>query len=890
MKALAARSCAVASVCALALAAWLYLPSSSRTRDRASPPLRVCVFDASRSASSRNTDGEAWLSAALLDQAARAREAHEELCVIGFGSEVKRVFGPGSADAFLALSRAASPARVPGLGMRGDESRLKAALDLVLEILERRGFPPARLELIVDGTYTGADPGPDLVRLHGAGVATRWVQFPPADRPDLALAGLLVPERIEAGAPLSIGCDIRLRPGAGSFASLAARLQVRCARPSGVLEREIVLEAPLGAVPDEDGYVGWRVRCDLERAEPGRTRIEAAVEARGDALPEDDAAAATLVCGDELVVGYVGAEDGEDAVPAWLRKIASRGGLEIVPVASASLDRELSSLDVLVTGDVACQRLPAELVAAFVERGGGWLSLAGFRSWRSFLQPIAPSAARASDPERARGEKLRSLLPLQPLDEDSPARDVLFLIDGSGSMVGEPFDRARAAVGSLFPLADPRDDLGVCLFGAELGATLPLASASAAQDAAARWNAAESALAGLSAPGGPTGLLHSLEELADRRTGSPRAALVWLFSDGRDISDPHPEARCREISQRLARTRTKLFVAAVGDDPDRELLAALVPDGQRLLEVRSLADPRSLRELGDLFQREIGSDRLRVEDAAAVVPARELERKSSALGAQILAAELAAVPGMWPTIQRYVLARAAPPAEVLWQSRSGEPLLGVQRVGAGAAAACAFAIPAWAPLWSERDDLLGPLVRALGRGKRVRAPALTVNGGELALDGLGPDAPPLLEAWLFEDGAAGDDAPRARLLLGPPVSGEDPRARRTGTLPAAAALDGGARVLRVEVRRAAGTAGEAPLFVLPLVLERAPEFRFPRSRVRPGETSERDAEQGAAPRIDASMKDSVDRAPHPAATPVLAVGLVLLCLSAILGFFGRRGR
>lgn len=890
MKMALARACAVASLCALALATWLYLPAASRALEGTSPALRVCVFDASSTAVSRSAGWEAWMSAALRSEAGTARDAGEDLCVIGFGAEVKRIFGPLPAGEFLrrAAADTGSEGRVPGLRLRDGGSRMKSALEVAREVLAERPRGPARIRLYVDRTYTDSDPRSDLVFLADDGVAIEWVPMLPATASDAALAAVIVPERIEAGAPLSIACDVRIRPGSRAWASLDPRLHLRAVRPSGLIEREIALAAPVGAVADEDGYLGWRVRCDLERAEPGLTRLAARMRARGDSVAENDSAQASILCAGSLVVGYVGGEGAEHALPEWLAKLQSSGGVQAIPIASSALDRELAALDVLVTGDVAPDALPADLLAAFVERGGGWLSLAGFESWRAYLEPLSGAAGGARGAENMGTRRLLSLLPLQPLDQEPTPRDVLFVIDATGSMVGEPFDAARAAVGSLLTFAGARDTVGVCLFGARLGEELPLLPAGDSPRSDADLRAAEAVLARLAAPGGPTALLGSLEELAEKRARSQHEALVLLFSDGRDVSDPDPQARGRSVSQRLAASRTRLLVVAVGDDPDRELLAALVPDAQRLLEVRALGAPDAVRAIRELFLRELGSQRMHAESAAAVSPVRELRDRPNALGAALLAAEMAAVREPWPSVERFVLARAAPRAEVVWTSPSGDPLLGLQRVGLGLSAACAFAIPDWAPLWSGRDDLLGPLVRALGREARARSARISAVGGELRLDGLDPDAPALLEARIFESSAQASPAPIARALLTPQVAGVDPRGSRIGTIPAVDALAQVGGTLRVEVHRLDAGARDQPLFELPLALERAPEFCFPRQRVVTVQVSG----PGVARPADRSRSgsDARDRGAHPAARPVLAAALLLLAATAMLGFYGRPRR
>jgi hypothetical protein len=901
MKIAAARACAPASVLVLALATWLYFPGAARSIKRAEPGLRVCVYDASSSAVSRTGDWETWLASMLLAEAASASAAHEDLCVVGFAGEVKRLYGPGPPDDFADRALAASThfgasarASIEGLRLRSDESRFAAALDLARELLAHRPSDRSRVRLFVDGTYTGVDPRTELELLRGAGVSVEWIAMPAATAPDVAIARLIAGERIEAGAPLSVACDVLLRRGEHAVADLDPRLHVRCLAPSASFDRDLSLDIPPGLSTDEDGYSAWRVRCDLGRAEPGLTRIEASVSARGDAVPEDDSVTAAIVCGEKILAGWIGGDGPDAEPPPWLRGIESAGGVQVVTLSasdvarrreirSIGLAREIGSLDVLVTGDVAYERLPSELVAAFVERGGGWLSLAGFESWRGFLRSGSRDRANPSGENESR---LLALLPLEPLDREPPGREVLFLIDGSGSMVGEPFDRARAAILPLLALSSARDSVGVALFSASLGETRSLLAPDETGSRVEPLDAARAAVEDLSAPGGPTALLGSLEELAARRSASRDTALVILLSDGRDVSTPSPGARCRDIAQRLAAARTRLCVVAVGDDPDLELLGALVPDGRRLLVERTLSSAESARELRDLFEREASADRLRDGADIAVLPASALAERAGALGADVLQAELRAAKTPWPAIRRCVRARGKDGASVLWTSGEGDPLLALQRAGLGACAASAFAIPEWAPAWGERADLLGPLVRALGRNKRERGPRAAIVGDELRLEELATDFPPALEASVFpadEPVSAASAARIAHAVLTPPISGADPRTLRAGALVLERAAEPDARALRVEVRRRGAGASEPALLELPLALERAPEFRFPRQRVSRAETEDRSS--GARPR---SIADREQSGPHAAAPPLLALGLLLLAVGAVSGGFARR--
>ncbi len=327
------------------------------------------------------------------------------------------------------------------------------------------------------------------------------------------------------------------------------------------------------------------------------------------------------------------------------------------------------------------------------------------------------------------------------------------------------------------------------------------------------------------------------------------------------------------------------MVIAAGVDPDRELLSSLVAGEEPLRAVGALA--ASSAPLADIFRREISANRTRQGPSLRVLPAADLLDPSaaSAPGAEILRAQRPDLAASWPAIQRYARAKVAPHAAAIWNSERGEPLLAIHRVGLGAIAACAFApTEGWGAGWAGRQDLWGPILRALARGKPDVSPCVRIAGDELTVEDLPLDAPPELEARVFAADAQAGAAPTAVLRLSPASTGGDPRRTRSARWPSEMrdALESAdaAQFPRVELHARGPHATWSPL-VLPLAIPHAPEFVLPRPRFR--------ADDGAARPLAAAHPQRAVRA-HPAAPEVLFSGLFLLTFAGLAGFFARRAR
>jgi len=852
----------------VALAAWLLVPRPAQDAAPRRPPLHAILVDGSASATRTRPDWSAWARRVLRAECRAATAADAELLVIGYGMDVVRAFGPGAPDEFHALlaGRDGRPFR-PGLEPGRD---LGTELARALALAERELFAPGRapgaVRILTDGEATGPDPGPALARLIRAGVELTWLAPPPSAYGDLAVHSLRTPPRTEEGAPLAAVLELAFRPrAAASGPELALAIACRLTGPGAALETVLPVSPPRGAVADEAGWIRWTERVTFAPQAPGlyslgvRARLSEAESGRpADPVHENDGASASLRVGDPLVAVVV-ARDLARFAP-WLAADAF-AGVQFVSAEPHELAGALADADILITFDVGPADLPRDPVLRFVMEGGGWLSFAGWGFLRGWLPESDLPAG-----------SLQAALPLAPNEEDAEPRDVVLIVDGSGSMTGGPFEHVRTASLDLVLGALPRDHIELRFFTGALG---PKIFESASGQSVEQRQLALAPLLAARVPGGPTDILYMLGQLATLREAATRPGLVLLLTDGQ-TGGWVPE-RSRALRRRLAVAGTKLTILAVGEQPDREFLASLLLAGEALVEAGDLSD------LARLLNREVNLDRIREGDGLLAIPA-DPSTLAEGLGRDVLAAELAeSGADPWP-LARSVRGRARDSAEVLWVSSEGDPLLALQRVGRGVVAACATTPDArWAAPLANGPGRLAPLVRTLGRARTPGAGAwIEARGDELVLEGAEREWPPVLEARIARvraarPGGRGEDLERlgdVRFVIGTGGSGLDPRELRRAPRPDFLDAVPAGELLRVELR----TGEAAP-----------PVLAFPAPG--PVELSGAAMLVDRAPLAwDAAGRDlrRSPRAQNPLAMPILGLGLALLTLAGVL--LGRAGQ
>jgi len=857
-----------AGLLCLALGTWLSFPHAAG-RAPARAALRACLLDASASATRRAAGWERWARRALRAEALEARRRGEELALVVFGADVVRLFAPGSPGAFLARLDGAGEAldlRLEEGGERGSE--LARALEQIAPELVARERAPGTLRLLSQRTFTGRDPAAALARIAAEGASVEWLDPPAPTLADLALVALELPDAPQVGAPLAARVELVLEPGATPLDELSApgvlTLELEVDSPAGRERRTLALAPPRGAAAP-DGALRWTQRVDLGATADGTTFVRAHAGLRGpgalrdgDPNPENDARSAHCRAGQARLAAAIAAPSARPALARWLLGPGRFPGLQWAVIEPAALPALAGELDLFVTLDLPHTELPAGFVQAFVRAGGGWLSAGGW----GLLPGWAARPEEKDDPPA-------DLLPLRPIRPEGSERLVQFVVDGSGSMAGEPFERVRRALSELCASALASDRMELCFFTEALHPPLALT----ADSPAGRRRALQELLAAR-LPGGSTAVLYSLEQLAAARAGAALPGVAILLSDGIDERAFDVPARAAALHASLAASDTRLAVIAVGAEADLAFLRALVPPDGKLLLAGELGD------LEQVFQREINLERVREGELAIV--AADPDGLDLAPAAALLRAQLARPAAEWPPAQRALRCEARPGAAVLWRTPQGEPLLALQRVGAGLVATLASApLAGWAPDWAGADDLLGPLLRTLARGPRGTSLRATLAGGRLVLAGVDPSWPARLRA--HASGAAGADGaggpleePLGEVDLLPPAlgAGRDPRAHREGPAPAGLERHAGGIVRLSLSDPVGGTAlGEVALAPAPPA-EFAPDLR------------RLSAAAAAAPRgAPARAEGSTGRGGHPAAPGVLLAGLVLLTCAALGGLW-----
>ncbi len=749
----------------------------------------------------------------LRKEAVAAREAGEELLVCLFAAEVVRSFGPGDPVAFLeSLDGRGGVPFDPRLAPDKDgASRLAAAFELAGALglaMERK---PGRIVLLGSGRHTGDDPAASLARLLQAGLAFEQRDPGPPELGDLALLELQLPAQIEAEAPL--GGVARLSYRAGRCPPALAELVLHVVSPV----RDKTLRIPL-ELPATGGHL--EVPVKLGPAGFGRTRVDAHVrlqlvgpggERFDDPLPENDRCEASTRARGELVVAAIAVNDKLPELRRWLAPSgrSSLQGLQWVFETTQGLAVLIDELDAVIAFDLAPSDLPQELLGDFIQRGGGFLATSGWGLLRDWY-PGRDSSG------------LAGRLPLEPAPRDSPPREIVLLVDGSGSMQGERFELVRRATLDLVAAALPSDHVTLRFFRTQLGAPRLIKArtdtSSLEQAERISLEAAEAArrLIDLEVPEGSTYVLSSLEHFAEQTYEGDVLALVLTDGEERE-GIANLDARTSALHAKFRASKKRIVAIAIRAKPRAvDFLGVLIPDGDEVLHAEELS------QLQEIFRREVTGAQVRDGE----IPVHAVPRAPGTL-----AFEIEARGGVLPPLERLVRNRLRPGAELLWESERGEPVLAAMRSGSGRTAMLSSLPSAgWASRYTDvvglgEPRLFGALARWLARRTSFAARELGARtvGEEIQVAGFGDEWPLRLEAQLV-DVLRGTEL--AQVVLRPPgvsgsFAGSDARRVRSARLPMDLFAARGSEPLLL--RLPDPDPAEAP-WILPLSRPRSPEF------------------------------------------------------------------
>ncbi|MEZ6017779.1 MAG: vWA domain-containing protein [Planctomycetota bacterium] len=581
----AATSSAAVTLAALALfaaGAWLARATPRARVDQATlPPLRAVLLDTSASARASRAGWRSFVVRALADEARAASAAREELLVVTYSDVVARAYPAGDPEGFLArlsgrgdalLELEGASSGAPG--ERGLGTDLAGAVRVAAHVLGEPGRAPGRLVVIGEGTATNeSGDASELGRVLTAAaehvIELRRVPLTPATRGDLELVEACAPSVVPMGAAVALDLALAWRPPADGTGPGLVVVEVHDLDTS---QRGPLLTSVVDAYPDrvvrvtggasETSTLAARARASVAVVLPPLARglhtlrVTARPASGEDALAHDDVQFVHIDVGDvPRVVAVAEDEALRSALARAFPRVADPAdgnvtpelpvALELVPL--ADLSRALQGADVLLSVGVPLAALPAGDVAAHVAAGGGWLHAVG------------------TDLLRVDGGALAGLLALRAAPPETPPREVLFLVDGSGSMKGLLWDRVRRALLEVVPEVRVEDAVVLRFFNRVL---MDVVMRATSLDPEARLRELRRVLQ-VEAPGGATDIRGVLEDLLLEREGSAPAerpeGLIVLLSDGLSDSATMLAADTRAS---LANDRLGLRLVQIGDDAE----------------------------------------------------------------------------------------------------------------------------------------------------------------------------------------------------------------------------------------------------------------------------------------------------------------------------------
>ncbi len=435
-----------------------------------------------------------------------------------------------------------------------DASELAAGLTRAAALLPAGG--PARLLVLSDGRWSGADPADVAARLALRGVAIDYLALARPAAGDFAFARVDAPPEVSPGetflvtawiwAPRPATVEVSLeREGgvgasAGGGAGAAALTRLAAGRQA--------LVAGLNRVVFRDRAGGPELRAYRLVLQPPADDRE----------PSNDVGRLLVQVRGRRPLLVVRARAGEAGLPELLR----RGGLEVVTAPPAALQDGVAGL--AGAAAVVLEDLPASALgsggltalARWVSDGGGGLVLTGGRNafgsggyFGSELEPVLPVSMELRREQR----KLRLAMVLS--------------LDRSGSMavpVGggrTKMDLADLAAATVVDLLSPIDDLAVHAVDSSVHRVVPLGPLRDADEVRQRVLRIDSA-------GGGIFVGAALEAAASELLGAEAGTRhVILFADAADAEEP---GDYRELLARMVRAGITVSVVGLGTESDAD--------------------------------------------------------------------------------------------------------------------------------------------------------------------------------------------------------------------------------------------------------------------------------------------------------------------------------
>jgi hypothetical protein len=468
----------------------------------------------------------------------RAMRDGDRLGVVSFAGGAALEQAPGSAP-FVGFA-AELPAEASDLG--AGLARAAAALPAAA---------PARLLVLSDGRWSGADPVDAAARLALRGVAVDYLQLVRPTAGDFGFTRVDAPAEVSPGESfLIVGWVHAPRPATVEL-ELVREGAARDGGGEGVPPEPLVsarqsLVAGLNRVVFRDRAGGPTLRHYRLRLRPPAVDRE----------PANDVARLMVRVRGRQPVLVVRERRDEAGLPALLRS----GGIEVATAAPRELQeglRVLAGVSAVVLEDVAAAELGSAALAAlarWVHDGGGGLLVTGGRSsfgtggyFGSELAEVLPVSMEL----RREHRKLRLAMVLS--------------LDRSGSMAvpvaggRTKMDLANLAGATVVDLLSPLDDLAVHAVDSSVHRVVPLAPLRDPDDVRQRVLRIDSA-------GGGIFVGAALEAAARELLGAAAGTRhVILFADAADAEEP---GDYRQLLDRMRRAGITVSVVGLGTDGD----------------------------------------------------------------------------------------------------------------------------------------------------------------------------------------------------------------------------------------------------------------------------------------------------------------------------------
>jgi uncharacterized membrane protein len=607
---------------------------------------------------------------ATIEQTYRARGKEDVVRLVTFAARPRLVEIGAGGELSLPKELRHGPRGNPASAA----SNLEGALQLAYGL-----FPPGYLRralIVSDGNETEGNLLAEVTRARELGIRLSTVPYRKPPPPEVALAELRVPDKVDIGQTFEVAADV--------YASRATKARARLYQGEALNGLDGVREVELKAGPNELRFksvvrVGGEVTYDLKLEPLGP-----------DEFKENNRYQATLDVPGRPTVLYV---EGQPARASYLSGALNAQQFE-VDVRSASAFpaslREIERYDFVIVSDVAREALnPAsqELIEKYVrDLGGGFLFAGGDAGFG--LGGWAHTTMERILPVRMDAERQKEM----------PDVAMALVIDRSGSMTGLPMDMAKAACIATLTALRSDDQLEVIAFDSTPIRYVKLQPA--------RYQSRIKNDVERIQPGGGTEIFAALDmSYQDLSVVRARRKHVVLLTDGQA-----PTQGIRDLVQAMVAASITVTTVGLGEGVNQELLRTIADAGGGRFHY--VPDPNSLPKI---FTRETEL----ITNQAAVDEWFPVEQVGSADFLKGIAISSA------PLLHGYVSTQMKPaPAQLLLQSDRGEPILARWRAGLGWALAWTSDVKNhWSVewlRWSGYGKFWGQLTREHMRVKRRR--------------------------------------------------------------------------------------------------------------------------------------------------------------------------